>query len=313
MIPSHHMPVHSGGNFFATPAYCRAVHELGINREHDFELQNVEIGGRVLRLMVLKTQDSRIIITNAPFLDYHEPLQSWDEIHHRGDWFVPRVALDVVRCDGEAPETNQVLAPFIQLDEFASYDDYCAKKLRPSLFKDHARRRRQAERDLGPLVFLVHDPDATAQAFAWKRDQFPENPEFSEDNLQLFAGMQEHLTVSSLRADGRLLAAWVGFIHLGVWSGWIFAYDPERQLKKYCLGWQLLYSMIGEAFARQCRQFDFSIGSEPYKWSFATHARLCGPIGKQPLLERMVGRVWWFARGVLRRLAQGRRPRAANV
>jgi CelD/BcsL family acetyltransferase involved in cellulose biosynthesis len=159
----------------------------------------------------------------------------------------------------------------------------------------------------------LHDPDAIPEAFAWKRMQYPDNPDFSDDNLMLLSGMRDSLTVSTLRADGQLMAAWVGFIHAGVWSGWIFAHNPDRRLKKYCLGWQLLYSMVCEAFDQKCQQFDFSIGGEAYKWAFATHARVCGPLGRKPLHLRLAGGMMSVARAVMRRLDWRTRPGGTPV
>ncbi|NNK91472.1 MAG: GNAT family N-acetyltransferase, partial [Acidimicrobiia bacterium] len=92
---------------------------------------------------------------------------------------------------------------------------------------------------------------------------------------------------STLRADGRLISVWLGFVHDDVWSGWIFAYDPDPAIRKYSAGKQLLHSMLEESHRLGHREFDFSIGDEDYKWFFATHARVLGPVGQPPISERV--------------------------
>ncbi len=90
------------------------------------------------------------------------------------------------------------------------------------------------------------------------------------------------LTVSTLRGDGRLLSVWLGFIHDGVWSGWIFAYDKDPALKKYSLGHELVHSMLKKSKQLGHREFDFSIGGEDYKWFYSSHARVLEPVGRPP-------------------------------
>lgn len=81
---------------------------------------------------------------------------------------------------------------------------------------------------------------------------------------------------------------WLGFIHDRVWSGWVFAYDPE--FAKYSVGHRLLGSMLEESHRRGHREFDFSTGAEAYKMPYATHGRLIGPVGRAPLRQRIVAR-----------------------
>ena len=80
----------------------------------------------------------------------------------------------------------------------------------------------------------------------------------------------------------------MGFTHDNVWSGWVFTYDHDPELRKYSLGHQLLRSMLEESYRRKHREFDFSIGGEDYKWVYSTHARLLGAIGCPPLRQRMI-------------------------
>jgi CelD/BcsL family acetyltransferase involved in cellulose biosynthesis len=46
--------------------------------------------------------------------------------------------------------------------------------------------------------------------------------------------------------------------------------------------------MLEESHRLGHTQFDFSIGGEEYKWVYATHARLLGPLGRPPLKTRVL-------------------------
>ena len=104
-----------------------------------------------------------------------------------------------------------------------------------------------------------------------------------------------------MRAGDRLLSVWMGFVYRGVWSGWVFAYDHDPALRKFSLGHQLLRSMLEQGFRLGHREFDFSIGNEDYKWFYATHARILGPIGTPPLRQRLMARARHDARRALQR------------
>ena len=151
----------------------------------------------------------------------------------------------------------------------------------------------------------MHDEgdDVLPLAREWKMKQLVRTGEQNyfddEKNLMFLEELlrRDLLTCSTLRAGRRLLAVWVGFVHEKKWSGWVFTYDPDANLKKYSLGHQLLHSMIEHSFAEGHREFDFSIGGEDYKWVYSTHARLLGAVGRPELSVRLNTRI----RSVLRK------------
>jgi CelD/BcsL family acetyltransferase involved in cellulose biosynthesis len=128
--------------------------------------------------------------------------------------------------------------------------------------------------------------------YRWKSQQMLETLGFDafadERNRRFFPELRAAglLNASTLRAEGRLLAAWLGAVHDGRWYGWIFTYDRDPALRKLSLGRLLLYRMLEESHRLGHREFDFSIGEEPYKWFFATHARMIAPLGTPPLRLR---------------------------
>ncbi len=94
------------------------------------------------------------------------------------------------------------------------------------------------------------------------------------------------LTASTLRNDGRILSAWLGNIHEGSWTRWIYTYRQDPDLRKLSVGRQLLYFMLKDCHERGLREFDFAIGDEDYKYYFSTHARVIGVLGTVPLADR---------------------------
>jgi CelD/BcsL family acetyltransferase involved in cellulose biosynthesis len=247
-------------------------------------------------------------VTQIQFLDYHQPLA---DAEIQGPVRQGRYAGDVVRgemiCDTGNPIALPYCepAPYIDWSEFAGFEEYKTLLLerRKGMVRDRERRRRALAADYGELCFAMNDPgdDVFACARLWKSRQLRETGHddyFAKpETMEFLAALRERkrLVSSTLRAGGRLVSLWIGFVHEGCWSGWIFAYDPE--FRKYSAGHQLLFCMLEESCRRGHREFDFSIGGEDYKMIYATRARLLGPIGKPPLDQALAD----AAKNVLRR------------
>ena len=190
------------------------------------------------------------------------------------------------------------LAPYVDWSKFPTYDDYKTFLLthQKGLVKDRERRARRLAENVGKLEFRVDDtqPDVIELARQWKSRQLRETglrDYFADPKTDEYLALLRDrglLTTSTLRAGGRLVSAWIGFIHDGVWSGWVFTYDPE--LAKYSVGHQLLSAMLEESHRRGHREFDFSTGAESYKMPYATHGRLLGPVGLPPMQQRIFAR-----------------------
>jgi hypothetical protein len=304
-------------NFYASREYLDVVAETYF-KERRTRVEDVRIGSAVLRLLVV---DDRFVVTDIPFLDYHEPLRS-DEIGSPmresgyARWVVRRV---IERTEWDSAKfAGFEAAPFVDWSAFPTFDAYMThlKSRQKSLIQEHQRRRRRLAETFGELTFSVDDkaPDVFELARRWKSAQLRETGAtdwLSEPRNVAYlerAADKGLLLSSTLRAGGRLMSLWMGFIHDGVWSGWVFTYDPDPELRKYCLGHQLLRSMLEESHARKHRQFDFSIGGEEYKWVYATHARVLGHAGRVPLQQRIMS----FAKHNAKR-ALARSPRLAEM
>ncbi len=295
-------------NFYASPAYLSLVAD-SFFAGHESRVQDVRIGEHVLRVLCV---DGKQLVTEVPFLDYHEPLTSEEaSTSPRTAPFARWVCQGIVSAKEwdtqKFPEREA--APYVDWTQFPTFKDYLAHvmSLRKGLVKEQERRRRRLAEDFGELTFQVDDrgEDVFELARAWKSQQLRDtgaNDWFSVPANVAFLKLARErgaMLSSTLRAKGRLLSVWMGFIHDGVWSGWVFAFDHDPKLKKYSVGQQLLRSMLEESHARGHRQFDFSIGGEDYKWMYATDARVLGSIGTPPVRERSVKTIKRYAKRAL--------------
>jgi CelD/BcsL family acetyltransferase involved in cellulose biosynthesis len=277
-------------NFYASRAYLEVVADTYFPGRRT-RIADVALGDVVLRLLVV---DERRIVTDVPFLDYHQPVAS-EERGAVEPWHghAPAVARAVVASEDRGRVTpGLVLSPFVDWSGFESYDAYfefIKARHTGSIRKIRRLRRRLAEKH-GPLEFTPDDrrEDVLPLAFRWKSRQFRAtgvddlfaNPQ----NVRFFECLRERdlLVASTLRANGRLLSVWLGFIHEAVWSGWIFTYDRDPELSHYSIGHQLLQSMLRHSRESGHRAFDHSVGDQNYKWLYATHARVLHAVGDPP-------------------------------
>lgn len=278
-------------NFYASSDYLQVVADVYFEGRST-RIGCVKVGGEILRVLIVDDHD---VVTEVPFLDYHVPLHAGQAgLVERKPAFAPWVAQGVVTHAGWAAIAREGLepAPFVDWSGFDSYDRYLAmlRSDHKDRLAEHGRLRRRLAEKFGALEFCFDDerPDVLDLAIRWKRRQFEETG--ADDifvdlrNLRFFDVLRERnlLVASTLRASGRLLAVSLGFVHEGAWSGWILAYDHDPDLNHYSLGNQLLQAMLRHGFESGHREFDFSIGGHAYKWLYATHARVLGPLGRPP-------------------------------
>ncbi|MEJ1932332.1 GNAT family N-acetyltransferase, partial [Nostoc sp. NIES-2111] len=136
--------------------------------------------------------------------------------------------------------------------------------------------------------------DVLPLARSWKTQQLRQTglPDWfaTPENVAFFDVMAARglLVSSTLRWEGRLIAAFIGVECERRLSGWLFTYTPEPELRKYSVGHQLLLSLLQHSHASGHAEFDFSIGPDPYKLGYASHARVLRPMGPRPLPQALV-------------------------
>jgi hypothetical protein len=282
-------------NFYASQGFLDAVASVYF-KGRSTTIENVRIGGDVLRLLVV---DGKVIVTRLLFLDVHQPLAP-SEINGpvRKGRFAQCVSRDVIAVDAwdAARYYGMELAPFVDWSEFASFGDFQKQLLTRNhgLIRDYERRRRSLALKHGDLDFTMNDQcaDVLTSARQWKGQQLRKIgvPDYFEDpNTMVFLEtLRERgvLLSSTLRAGGQLVSLWIGFVHEGSWSGWIFAYNPA--FKKFSPGHQLLIRMLEESYRLGHREFDFSGCAQDYKLLYATHGRLIGDIGTPSPMRAVV-------------------------
>jgi GNAT acetyltransferase-like protein len=282
--------------FYASNEYLNVAAQAYFpDRKTEIEL--VKIGDGIFRLLVV---DGKKVASDLQFIDYLAPLENADPaVPMRAGRYAHAVVREIMEVSQWQSEENPGLdpAPFVDWSQFKTFEDYEAflQSRSKSLFKDQQRRQRRLAELFENFEFQMNDPgsDVLELAFEWKTQQFHDTgaPNYLADprNRKHFELLRENglLTASTLRGDGRLLSVWLGFVYNGVWSGWIFSYDKDPDLRKYSLGRQLLSFMLKESKERGHREFDFSIGDEDYKWFYSTHVRALGPIGQPPMSVQM--------------------------
>src|SRR5438105_14519266 len=134
---------------------------------------------------------------------------------------------------------------------------------------------RASEREVGPLHFIAHSPDATLlqKALAWKSRQY-----LKSDKKDLFAlnwtrGLIERLhatqtedfsgMLSALYAGDKLVAVPMGMRSLTVLHYWFPSYDEE--MARYSPGLLLLLKMAEHAPSVGLRVIDLGKGMSLYK------------------------------------------------
>jgi hypothetical protein len=282
-------------NFYASDAFLRALGDAWYPGA-DASVRVVSVQGHMFRLLHVEGTG---YVTRPTFLDYHRPLA---DVPHpppaAEDIFLAAVEIESVAVAGIDAATREGLAcaPYVDwsgFKDFKAYEDELRSRSK-GLIKEYERRRRRLADHHGPVQFTYDDrgDDVLTAARDWKSAQLTRTGHvnyYADESVNRFLDIMRErdlLVASTLRIKGRLVALWLGFEHDGVLSGWVFAHEGSDELRKYSVGQYLLWEMLRESFARGHREFDFSEGSEDYKWLYATHARLLGTLGSPPLYEQ---------------------------
>lgn len=222
----------------------------------------------------------------------------WEPVGARDDaqpvHYLDSVCLAVTAAEAAA-ERGRAAAPFVDWSGVTSWDVYVAGRT-PATgvdgFTSLRRKQRKLERDVGPVEFDFDDREqATLETlFNWKSAQYRRTGLIDlfglQRNREFYFEMARRglLSVATLRAGGRLVAAHAGNHIGGRFLYRLPAYDPG--FARYSPGGLLTTALVHRSFEVGDREFDFLIGAEPYKFTYATHVRWIGPLGREPLADR---------------------------
>lgn len=292
-------------NVFSTARFLEIAGEVHFpHARRSVEL--FEVDGRVLRLLVVNGRPVRSML----FYDFPQPL----DVVPAGARVtpLPYFPLTVQRTERiearTGPEPRGVQpSPYIDWTSLPSFAAWEAHARARTVVKsgDDGRQRRRLERDVGPVRFEADDKNVAVfdAVVRWKAAQYRASGFFDgfsvPANVELFRRLHAAglVLVSSLWAGDTLLAGHLGASHERRLAWWVPAYDA--QFGKYSPGRLLLKDLIAWSHARGDVEFDFLIGAEDYKFIFATHNRVIGPVGVMPMRERLVRDARWKAREAL--------------
>jgi len=280
-------------HWYATDGYLTTLADVHFPGR-PFRIGLFAAGGRTFRLLAV---EGRPPIVEWDFLDFCHPVSDEPDPSARPIAFVPRAALSAAEIGGTpeiAPGSEP--APFIRWERFPDWKAFEAHyaSRRSSLLRDARQKRRNLEKDLGPVQFVWddHRPEVFERCVAWKSAQYDRTGVVDlfrkPESARFFQALHARglLVVSSMSAGDVLLSVHFGGLADGRMYSWIASYDP--QYARYSAGRLLLEDMLRESQAHGHEEWDFGIGDMDYKWHYATHNRVIGPVGRLPL-ARVVG------------------------
>lgn len=246
---------------------------------------------------------------------YYVPSENAEPGSRRPVRFLKHVSHGVVAAPATEIERPYQPAPFIDWTPFSTWEEYKAFSHRgphPAMWKTAAQGARRLARDAGPVTFTSGDPDPAAldAIIRWKSAQYRRTGALDRFLVPSARAVYDELLgrglliVSTLRAGGQVVAGYAGYRWDGCLYGRLISYDNE--FGRYSPGAILVHRVLRESFEAGDREFDFLAGAEQYKWQYATHARVLGPIGRRSLLGRLEHRGRTKAGAWLLRKRQGR-------
>lgn len=163
------------------------------------------------------------------------------------------------------------------IDLKAGFDAYYAERVAAhrKSFKTLNARRKKLERAFDTVEFTFDDPDPAAlrDLLRWKSQQYRRSgwpdvlarPWVREtvDRVAALRGPGTRCVLSTLRADGRVIAADLSLLSETVYAGWIQAHDPE--LNAYSPGMVRTLHVIEAAAAAGARFIALGRNDEQYK------------------------------------------------
>jgi CelD/BcsL family acetyltransferase involved in cellulose biosynthesis len=248
-----------------------------------------------VRVRTLLRGKDNAVSSFYPFPVYLEPLHS---AGLGSTVLVPYLADVVIRVTeaGEIGPPGATPSPFIDWSGFTSFEQYLANRERlPGLVSPAtiARRAQKLRMEFGEFELRLTDDDPAAfdTLLAWKNSQYLRTAGHSRlairENVDFYRELRRRgiFTASSLRAGGRLIGGTISYVSGGRRLFRVSVYD--NRLSRYSAGSIMLMETLRACFESGEREFDFLAGGERYKYTWATHVRWLGEVGREPTNLRL--------------------------
>jgi len=286
-------------NFYSQTAFCDAIAAAFFPGE-SVKSRVFELEGK---LWQIPTVNGEQLITAFPIpskvIDFFEPLS--EEAKPAKEAEATPLKYLSKACQGQVTaevwfedelEENYEPAPTVLWENFETWEaflQFIKQRKSKKFMADSRRRRRKLEEAVGPLEFVLGDdrPEILKTCMAWKSQQYQSTGEFDDfaqpETVRLFEELAQRglLSVSSLSSAAGPIAIDINLYHNGRLYSWIASYD--RDYSTYAPGRLLLLEALEASYRAGHCEFDFLIGNESYKWTYATHARLIAPLGTPSL------------------------------
>ncbi|MFC7290964.1 GNAT family N-acetyltransferase [Hirschia litorea] len=177
----------------------------------------------------------------------------------------------------------------------------------PRHFKNCRRLWRKTEKEAGPLQLTFHEPsiEALETLIGWKQEQYERtglhnvlSAKWARDMLRGCFEMQTPEfagVMTTLRCDGKLMAAEFGLRSGSLLHGWISGYNTEYH--SYSPGMLLQKSLLEAAANAGILTADMGVGAEHYKKYYASRmVPVCNGVipatGVKGAMRGIGGEVW---------------------
>lgn len=281
-----------GGGFFSSEEFLGAI-AAACHPGKRWSVEPVEVDGRHFRVLFVEGKTAGQTWLH-PFFHEEAPLAEREPV--RRIPFLQSVCHGIVEAPCLSLDRPFQPAPFVDWTRFRDWQDYQSFSHEgpyPAMWKTVARSARVLERDVGTVEYIPHDPDpATLDSlFAWKALQYRRTGALDRFLLpatrEVYRQLQRRdlLVVSVLKAGGKVAAGIVAYRWEGRYYARLVVYNTG--FARYSPGAILMQRSLRDSFDAGDRQFDLLAGGEQYKWLYATHARILGPVGRRPFRARV--------------------------
>ncbi len=287
-------------NLFSHPKYLEIV-ASSLFPDKNYSLVTFSCQNKNFASFTVKGKKPEII---WPFMDFFEPLENKVENKVPQVSSVPRVMIADISTqewkEHYSEKNDCMAAPYIQwanISDFDSFKKICKENDNRAFSKRTNAKIKKISNQIGEYRYIHQVENEKAKTYLkilmdWKSAQYRRS-----GYQDMFALMKYRdiffnlldanlLLVSALEAGDKVLAIHAGYLFEGRLYYLLPAYDV--QYTKYSIGTLLMEEMMSTSYARGDKEFDFLLGDEDYKFSYANRVRVINKVG----VDFWMDKVW---------------------